>query len=200
MERLLILTCFSLWLLLIKLLRVRVTQWSFIITVIGGISILVTLMSGMAVFHPVSSVAGFYTITTPIVSNVQEKVAQMQDKTVFAAGYALQSMQNIKVGNDAEVIFSGIPGRTFAAHVTHVIPAMVEDQLFQDGRIMRENSQSPGGVVPVFLEFDQDMSGYFLPVGCVGTAVVYSEHWRYSVILRKILLRMRSWLNFVRWY
>lgn len=122
------------------------------------------------------------------------------ENLVFVAGFSQQPMQNIKAGNHAEVIFPGIPGRIFPAHVTHILPGMAEGQLLPDGRMMRVNTNFPEGLVPVFLEFEQDMSGYFLPAGTVGTAAVYSERWHHVTIIRRMLMRMKSWQNFARFH
>jgi len=122
------------------------------------------------------------------------------DQPVFVAGFSQQPMQNIKIGNKAEVIFPGIPGRTFPAHVVHILPGMAEGQLLPDGRMMQVRPNFPEGLVPVFLEFDQDMSSYFLPSGSVGIAAVYSERWHHVTIIRRMLLRMKSWQNFARFH
>ena len=51
------------------------------------------------------------------------------DTEIFMAGFSQHPMQNIKVGNEAEVIFPGIPGRVFKARVDKMIPALAEGEL-----------------------------------------------------------------------
>ena len=41
------------------------------------------------------------------------------------------------------------------------------------------------------------MSGYQVPLGSVGEAAIYTEHFHELSLLRKILLHMRSWQNYV---
>lgn len=122
------------------------------------------------------------------------------DHTIFVAGFSQQPMQNIKVGNEAEVIFPGIPGRVFKAHVQSILPGLAEGQLLPDGRMMQVKPNIPEGLVPVFFEFEQDMSSFFLPAGTIGTAAVYSERWHHVTIVRRMLLRMKSWQNFARFH
>ena len=38
----------------------------------------------------------------------------------------------------------------------------------------------------------------FLPPGAVAQVAVYSEHWQPIAMVRRILLRMKSWMNYVR--
>lgn len=40
------------------------------------------------------------------------------------------------------------------------------------------------------------MSGYQVPLGSAGEAAIYTEHFHELSLLRKILLRMRSWKNY----
>ncbi len=41
------------------------------------------------------------------------------------------------------------------------------------------------------------MSGYQVPLGSSGEAAIYTQHMHGLSLLRKILLRMRSWQNYV---
>ena len=41
------------------------------------------------------------------------------------------------------------------------------------------------------------MSGYQNPLGAAALVAIYTEHWEHVSLLRKILLRMRSWQNYV---
>ena len=46
------------------------------------------------------------------------------------------------------------------------------------------------------LDIVDDMSGYQVPLGSEGEAAIYTEHFHELSLLRKILLRMRSWQNY----
>ena len=47
------------------------------------------------------------------------------------------------------------------------------------------------------LDILDDMSGYQVPLGSAGEAAIHTEHFHELSLLRKILLRMRSWQNYV---
>jgi hypothetical protein len=42
-----------------------------------------------------------------------------------------------------------------------------------------------------------DTSAYQIPLGAAGEAAIYTDHFHELSLLRKILLRMRSWQNYV---
>ena len=122
------------------------------------------------------------------------------DEPIFVAGFGQQPMQNIKQGNHAEVIFPGIPGRIFQGHVKNILGALAEGQLSPSLAMVNVNAHIPEGLIPVFIEFDDDMSEFFLPMGSVGTVAVYSEKWHHVTIIRKMLMRMKSWQNFAKFH
>ena len=118
------------------------------------------------------------------------------DEPIFVAGFTQQPMQNLKVGNEAEILFPGIPGRVFKGKVVRIHDAIAEGQLLPSAAMVRVNPALPQGLIPVFIEFEDDMSGFYLPMGSTGTVAVYSERWHHITIIRRVLLRMKSWQNF----
>jgi hypothetical protein len=48
-----------------------------------------------------------------------------------------------------------------------------------------------------FIDIKDDISAYQIPLGAAAQVAVYTEYWHHLSLLRKILLRMRSWQNFV---
>ncbi len=122
------------------------------------------------------------------------------DSHMFLAGFTQQPMQNIKVGNEAEVIFAGIPGRVFKAKVDKILPALAEGELAPDKHMFSLSQKMPEGQVPVFLTFEEDMSEFYIPMGSDAVVAVYSHRWHHVQIIRKILLRMESWRNFAHFH
>jgi len=125
------------------------------------------------------------------------------DSTAFIAGFSQEPLQNIKAGNQAEVIFASVPGRSFQAHVVKVLPTMAEGEMTAERAMFSFSRQLPPGQIPVMLAFDEDMSKYHLPLGVDGIAATYdmsSPFWSHVAIIRKILLRMQSWQFFLRFH
>ncbi len=122
------------------------------------------------------------------------------DDSFFVAGFSQQPMQNIKAGNHAEVIFPGIPGRIFQAKVVRILDALAEGQLQPSGTMQSINPDLPQGLIPVLVEIEDDMTDFFVPMGSSCTVAVYSEKWHHVTIIRKMLMRMKSWQNFAHFH
>ena len=122
------------------------------------------------------------------------------DSEIFMAGFGQESMQNIKVGNEAEIIFPGIPGRVFKAEVAQILPALAEGELSAAQGMYSISSRLPEGQIPVLLTFQEDMSEFYIPFGSEATATVFSHRWHHIIIIRRMLLRMESWRNFAHFH
>lgn len=47
------------------------------------------------------------------------------------------------------------------------------------------------------IEILDDLSDYQIPLGASAQVAILTEHWEHVALLRRILLRMRSWENYV---
>lgn len=122
------------------------------------------------------------------------------DTETFIAGFSQEPMQNIKVGNEAEVIYPGIPGRVFQAKVTGLVPALAEGELSSRRDMFSLSKQLPVGIIPVILTFEEDMSEFYIPMGSEAVVAIYSHRAHHIQILRRILLRVESWRNFIHFH
>lgn len=120
------------------------------------------------------------------------------DKLFYIGGFTQQPMQNLKVGNEAEVYFAGIPGRVFKGKVVQIIDALAEGQLSPSVSMVKVNPNMPEGLIPVVIELTDDMSDFYIPMGASSTIAVYSEEFHHVSIIRRILMRMMSWKNYVK--
>ncbi len=122
------------------------------------------------------------------------------DTEILIAGFSQQPMQNIKEGNEAEIIFPGIPGRVFKAKVERILPALAEGELSAANGMVSLSRQLPEGQIPVMLTIEDDMNDFYVPMGSNAVVAVYSEHWHHVTIVRRMLLRMESWRYFARFH
>ncbi len=122
------------------------------------------------------------------------------DTEIFIAGFSQEPMQNIKIGNEAEVIYPGIPGRVFQAKVAGLLPALAEGELSSRRDMFSLSKQFPAGIIPVILTFEQDMSDFYIPMGSDAVVAIYSHRAHHIQILRRILLRVESWRNFIHFH
>ncbi len=115
---------------------------------------------------------------------------------VFIAAFRPNGIQNIKVGAEAEVMFTAIPGKTFKAKVVKLWNEIAEGNVFAQGtRMISVTKRLPPGRIPVQIELIDDVSPYYLPKGSEGGVCVYSKHLTGLGDLRLILLHMYSWMN-----
>ena len=60
-----------------------------------------------------------------------------------------------------------------------------------------EERGKTAGRALVIVEILDDMSKYQLLAGSTAQVAAYTEYWHHFAILRRVLLRMKSWLNYV---
>ncbi|MCG3200768.1 MAG: Inner membrane protein YiaV [Gammaproteobacteria bacterium] len=107
------------------------------------------------------------------------------------------SLQRIKPGDEAEVIYTAVPGHVFKGKVDRVLPVLAQGQTQTSGTLIAVESVPAPGKVPVVIDLEEDLTPYHLPAGVVGKGAIYTEHAHHVALLRKILLRMVSWQNYI---
>ncbi len=115
----------------------------------------------------------------------------------MVAAFRQNSALRLKAGYEAEIVFPSIPGRVFHAEVVQVLPNLAEGQLTTSGNLLGTQIFQQIGRVPVEIKVADDLSEYNLPKGTRAQVAVYSDHWHHVAIMRKILLRMSSWQNYL---
>jgi hypothetical protein len=106
----------------------------------------------------------------------------------------------LESGNAAEIAFDGLPGQVFSATVDFMLPAMVEGQITASGTLSGPDNNLKPGLIPVVIKVtDEDFVQYAnkMPGGSFAQAAIYSEHFHHVAIIRKVLLRMSSWMNYL---
>jgi multidrug resistance efflux pump len=119
-----------------------------------------------------------------------------QDRFLLG-GFQQNPLQNIQPGFKAEVIFIALPGKVFTATVDGISDIMGQGQLLPDDKLISVNGVTPPGRVLVRINVEDDLSEYQLPVGAKAYIAVYSETWEPVAIVRKVILRIMSWENYL---
>lgn len=102
-------------------------------------------------------------------------------------------------GQPAEIVLKYLPGMTLRAEVVGIAPVTSGGQVRSSGVIedvsARESQAEP---VQVVLKLNDDrVSAADLPGGAVGTAAIYTDHVTFTHVIRRVMLRMTSWLNYL---
>jgi multidrug resistance efflux pump len=121
-----------------------------------------------------------------------------EEKPTLVAAFRQNSALRLREGYEAEIVYPSIPGRAFHGKVKKLVPSLGEGQLQTSGALIgtAQAYQSLGRVL-VVIEVTDDLSEFNLPAGSRAQVAVYSEHAHHVAILRKILLRMSSWENYL---
>jgi len=122
-------------------------------------------------------------------------------ESLYLVGWFRQnSLLRLAVGDEAEVAYDGIPGRVFKGRVVDVIPALAEGQVQASGDLISPMRALYPGRIGVRIEVTDPAFEEFrgqVPGGAYAQVALYSKHFHHVAIMRKILLRMASWLNYL---
>lgn len=120
-----------------------------------------------------------------------------QDQNDLVAAFSQNALQRLNPGDEAEISFAAAPARIFTGRVRKVIDAVSQGQLQPSPALINPEDRSRPGRALVSIDITSDVSDFNLPGGAVADVAVYTDHVRPLALLRRILLRMKSWLNFV---
>ncbi len=124
-------------------------------------------------------------------------VFRPDEPAVFAAGFLQNCAQRLTPGDHAEVSFPAVPGRVFKAKVVRVQEAIAQGQIQPTGALIDpEQIKGHGRVLTVF-KFEDDLSPYQIVPGTTGVVAVYTKHMPHIALIRKVLLRMGAWKNYL---
>lgn len=121
----------------------------------------------------------------------------VDERPTLVASFPQKAIANVKPGVEAEAVFKAYPGRSFKLKVRRVLTAIREGELDASGQILSTASADAHGNVPVVFDYDEDVSGLNLPVGAQASIAIYTDQLHALSIVRKIILRMKSWENYV---
>lgn len=187
MSWLIVATVTAIVIALFALLRIPLNRWTVPATSMLGIVFVFGLIQVLNYYHPYSGNSRQYQAQTASMPAADEIFAP-------AAGYELLawfhpgSLLRIDADSRADVTFDGVPGRVFSARVKQVLPVPADARASARPR------------VPVLLEISD--AGYFdyaarIPGGSPAQTAVYGSELRQLALLRKTLLHMSAWMNYL---
>ncbi|HEY6360061.1 MAG TPA: biotin/lipoyl-binding protein [Vicinamibacterales bacterium] len=106
-------------------------------------------------------------------------------------------LHQIQPGNEAEITLDTYPGRIVKAHVDSVIWAQGQGQMDASGDLPKTTFVAPPGRFPVKLVVAEQDQALFLAAGARGAAAIYTEHLTLIHLIRKVLLRTASYLDYI---
>jgi len=139
---------------------------------------------------------GMYVVPAPLRPVMVFVNTDKRDQEL-AAAFQQNSLQRVKAGDEAEIAFDAVPGRVFKGKVRIVLDAIAAGQLQATGALVDLGAPKADGRALAIIDTEEDISNYQIPGGAAAQVAIYTEYWHHVSLLRKILLRMRSWENYI---
>ena len=136
---------------------------------------------------------GFFVAGMPF----NEVMTFVDDEYQIFALFGQNELHQVVAGNESEITLDTYPGRVIKAHVDSVIWAQGQGQVEASGDLPRTTFVPPPGRFPVKLVVADSDRGLFAAAGARGSAAIYTEHLTLVHIIRKVLLRVASYLDYV---
>ncbi|UXI03340.1 HlyD family secretion protein [Photobacterium sp. TY1-4] len=120
-----------------------------------------------------------------------------REEQFYIGAFRQNSLMRLRPGFKADFVFRALPGKTFAGEVVEVLPAIGEGQVQAAGALYGSALLQNQGRPLVKLKITDDLSAYQLPQGASVEIAVYSDSFEHVSVMRKVLIRMKSWQNYL---
>jgi RND family efflux transporter MFP subunit len=116
--------------------------------------------------------------------------------TVVAVEIQQIAARYVEPGQNVEITFKFFPGRVLTGKVVAVLQAISSGQTQLSGTAV-----TPAGIQAapfvVRVKLDDENAARSLPAGSTGAAAIYTSHVKVSHIIRKVLLRQVTIMNYI---
>ena len=122
----------------------------------------------------------------------------VEEDFIILALFGQNELHQVEPGNEAEIALSTYPGRIIKTKVDSIVWAQGQGQLPLTGTLPQTGpAPLPEGRFAVKLVLDEREKGLFLAAGARGTGAIYTQHLHMIHIIRKVLLRVTAYLDWV---
>ena len=117
-------------------------------------------------------------------------------KRLIVAQFRQNSLLRLEKGDDAEAVFNALPGQVFHGKLVSILP-VVPGNLSGAGALQSLTVTPGSDGVLATIELDPNAEIDALPDGIYAQVAVYSDHFAHVSVMRKVLLRMTSWMHYL---
>jgi multidrug resistance efflux pump len=153
------------------------------------------------VYAPLDGIVTNLTLTP---GQIASKMASLPVMTLVDTGtpmviasFSQGALAFVEIGDEVELAFDRLPGRTLTGRVESIVPGTGQGQLPPSGLLMEWTGQPVAGRFGVRLKIDDQFADLPLSAGASGVAAVYTDRAQAIRIVRKVVIRMNSWLNYI---
>jgi multidrug resistance efflux pump len=133
------------------------------------------------------------------------QAAMSQVMTLVEAGgqvvafYNQNELHQVQAGNEVEFALKTLPGKIIKGKVDSVIWAQGQGQFLPSGALPSSLSvqNQPAGKFAVKFDIAEKDRDLFLAAGAAGDAAIYTDRLHAIHIIRKVILRVGSYLNYL---
>ncbi|MEN4927796.1 HlyD family secretion protein [Erwinia billingiae] len=127
----------------------------------------------------------------PVMIFVPEQTRQI------IAQFRQNSLLRLEPGDEAEAVFNALPGEVFRGKLIRVLPVVPGGGYQAQGSLQSLNLTPGSDGVLVVIELDANPQIDSLPDGIFAQVAIYSDHFAHVSVMRKVLLRMTSWMHYL---
>ena len=112
--------------------------------------------------------------------------------------YNQNELHSVQPGDEAEIALKTYPGKIIKASVDSIVWAQGQGQLPMSGNVPQTGAAPlPPGRFAVRLKIADRDKDLFLAAGAIGNGAIYTQHGHHIHILRKVIMRVGSFLNWL---
>jgi multidrug resistance efflux pump len=136
--------------------------------------------------------------STAVQFPIQPVMSFVEQTHVILAYFWQNELREVEPGNEAELALNTYPGRIIKAKVDSIIWAQGQGQLPLTGTLPQTGATpAPAGRFAVKLVLADKDKDLFLAAGARGTGAIYTHKLVPIHLIRKVLLRVSSYLNWI---
>jgi multidrug resistance efflux pump len=122
----------------------------------------------------------------------------VEDEFQVLALFNQNELHQVQPGDEAEIALETYPGRIIKAEVHSIVWAQGQGQIPMSGTIpLSGTNPLPPGRFAVRLDIAEGDRELFLAAGAHGHGAIYTQHGHHIHILRKVILRVGSFVNYL---
>lgn len=122
----------------------------------------------------------------------------VEDQFQVIALFGQNELHQVQAGDEAEIALETYPGRIIKAHVDSIVWAQGQGQVPMTGTLPQTGAaRLPPGRFAVRLNIAERDRELFLAAGAVGDGAIYTQHGHHIQIVRKVILRVGSYTNYL---
>jgi multidrug resistance efflux pump len=113
------------------------------------------------------------------------------------ASFSQSAIRKVAIGDPAEIVFTHIPGETFAGQVIRIVGASSTSQFSASSQLPTLTGAPANDRWAVLVELDEQAVARQLPQGAGGTLAIYTQAGKPFHVISKVALRINAWLGYL---